>query len=81
MFNVFWGHLMIGIALIHLATLLSENALQITRPVLLPLSFLWISWAVVGVWRCASNVTKKYWGQLARFLSLIFSVSPFWLLP
>ena len=32
-------------------------------------------WVVVSIWRCAYNVDRKYWGDLARMMAVCWAIN------
>lgn len=43
----------------------SSSSISIIYAILLITFYIW---AIVGVWRCAFNTKRKFWGYLARFI-------------
>lgn len=43
------------------------------RQVLLPCFAAYTVWILVSIWRCASNTEDKFWGTLARFLTVAWA--------
>lgn len=43
------------------------------RQFLLPCFAAYTFWILVSVWRCADNTKEKFWGMLARFLTVAWA--------
>ena len=74
LWKVFWlyGVAASGVlvALYALGFYLEQVAL---RQILVLCFALYTAWIVISVWRCADNAREKYWGMLARFLTVAWA--------
>jgi len=50
-----------------------DDAHVLLRQILLPCFAAYTAWVLVSVWRCADRTEEKFWGMLARFLTVAWA--------
>jgi hypothetical protein len=74
LWKVFWGYGVLTSAI--LATIYAVaiyNAHLVLQQVLLLCFVAYTIWILISVWRCAENTQEKFWGLLARFLTVAWA--------
>jgi len=74
LWKVFWVY---GVATISVLIVLYVLGFYLDRvalrQVLLPCFAGYTAWILVSVWRCANNTQEKFWGMLARMLTVAWA--------
>ena len=74
LWKVFWIYGVVvssGVVGVYIAAF--DDAHVLLRQILLPCFAAYTAWILVSVWRCADNTNERFWGTLARFLTVAWA--------
>ncbi len=74
LWKVFWVYgVATSVTVIVLYVVAFYDGHMALRQVLLPCFAAYTAWILVSIWRCAGNTEGKFWGMLARFLTVAWA--------
>lgn len=76
LWKVFWGYGVIVSAMIAAVYALALYAGHVAlQQLLIACAAAYSAWILVSVWRCADNVRERFWGLLARLLTVAWAAN------
>lgn len=80
--KAFWGNFVLGqfvvasaiIVLFSPALLLGDQAVEAVKFITWPLYYVFLVWAMVGIWRCAPNAKRPAFSVTAKVFVVLYSL-------